>query len=152
MEADYFRLLEYEKKLKLEGKNLLKENEEDFKKLLAYQVSFLDHFRWKQKNRYFLLITNFLDKKIDLEQYMCELYELQRETRNQVDQLKSDLEKLKKFEPNSSSKGFSMLIEYLCSDCRVCEPDPELRDDSEISETELIEGLRTIFSQMQEYS
>ena len=149
MEANYFKLLEHQKKLKLEGKRLL---EKDYIKLLQYEISILDHFKWEQKDRYFLLITTFLDKKIDLNEYRSRLFELEDEIQNQLDQLKLDLEKLKEFEPNPLSKGLTKLIEYLCSDCRLCEPDPDLRDDSEISETELIDGLRTIFSQMQEYS
>ena len=63
MEINYLELLKYDKELKLKGKSLSKENEQDYKKSLKYEVSLLDHFKWEQKNRYFLLITNFLDKK-----------------------------------------------------------------------------------------
>ena len=66
MEANYLELLKYDKNLKLKGKSFAKENEQDYKKLLKYEVSLLDHFKWEQKNRYFLLITNFLDKKINI--------------------------------------------------------------------------------------
>ena len=59
---------------------------------------------------------------------------------------------MKEFKPNSVSKGFSKLIEELCSDSRIFEPDPDLRDDFEISETQLINGLREIFLQIQDYS
>ena len=77
---------------------LSKENERDYKKLIKYEVSLLDHFKWEQKDRYFLLISNFLNKKIDI---------------NQVEELKLDFE---------------------------------------ISETQLINGLREIFLQIQGYS
>ena len=66
-------------------------------------------------------------------------------SQNLVEELKLDFEKLKEFKPNLVSKGFSKLIEELCSDCRIFEPDPDLRDDFEISETQLINGLRKIF-------
>ncbi len=56
-----FSTLQYEKELKSKGKSLSKENEQDYKKLIKYEVSLLDHFKWEQKDRYFLLITNFLD-------------------------------------------------------------------------------------------
>ena len=152
MEVNYLKLLKYEKELKSKGKSLSKENEQDYKKLLKYEVSFLDHFKWEQKDRYFLLITNFLDKKIDIDQYICQLFKLEYEIQNLVEELKLDFEKLKEFKPNSVSKGFSKLIEELSSDCRIFEPDPDLRDDFEISETQLINGLREIFLQIQEYS
>ena len=152
MEVNYLKLLKYEKELKLKGKSLSKENEQDYKKLLKYEVSLLDHFKWEQKDRYFLLITNFLDKKINIDQYICQLFKLEYEIQNLVEELKLDFEKLKEFKPNSVSKGFSKLIEELCSDCRIFEPYPDLRDDFEISETQLINSLREIFLQIQEYS
>ena len=152
MEVNYWKLLKYEKELKSKGKSLSKENEQDYKKLIKYEVSLLDHFKWEQKDRYFLLITNFLDKKIDTDQYICQLFQLEYEIQNLVEELKLDFEKLKEFKPNSVSKGFSKLIEELCSDSRIFEPDPDLRDDFEISETQLINGLREIFLQIQEYS
>ena len=152
MEANYFKLLKYEKALKSKGKSLSKENEQGYKKLIKYEVSLLDHFRWEQKDRYFLLITNFLDKKIDTDQYICQLFKLEDKIQNLVEELKLDFEKLKEFKPNSVSKGFSKLIEELWSDCRIFEPDPDLRDDFEISETQLINGVRNIFLQIQEYS
>ena len=50
MEVNYLKLLKYEKELKLKGKSLSKENEQDYKKLLKYEVSLLDHFKWEQKD------------------------------------------------------------------------------------------------------
>ena len=152
MEANYLKLLKYEKELKSKGKSLSKENEQDYKKLIKYEVSLLDHFKWEQKDRYFLLITNFLDKKIDTDQYICQLFKLEDKIQTLVEELKLDFEKLKEFKPDSVSKGFYKLIEESCSDCRIFEPDPDLRDDFEISETQLINGVRNIFLQIQEYS
>ena len=152
MEINYLQLLKYEKELKSKGTSLAKENEQDYIKLIQYEVSLWDHFTCEQKDRYFLLITNFLDKKIDADQYRSQLYKLEDEIQNLVEELKLDFEKLKEFKPNSVSKGFSKLIEELCSDCRVFEPDPDLRDDFEISETQLINGVREIYLQLQEYS
>jgi len=151
MEANYLKLLKYQNELKLKGKTLSEENEEDYIKLITYEVSLLYHFRWEQKDRYFLLMTNFLDKKIDVDQYLCQLFELEHEVQNLVEKLKLDFEKLKEFEPNSVSEEFSKPIDELLSDYRVFEPDPDLRDDFEISETELINGVKNIFLQIQKH-
>src|SRR5688500_1705306 len=105
MEAKYLKLLKYEKELKSKGKILSKENEQDYKKLIQYEVSLLDQFKWEQKDRYFLLITNFLDTKIDTDQYICQLFKLEYEIQNLVEELKLDFEKSKEFKPNSVSKG-----------------------------------------------
>jgi hypothetical protein len=115
-------------------------------------MSILDHFTWEGKHLYFALITNFLDKKIDTDQYMSQLFRLERETASLAKELKLDFEKLKEFEPNSVSKEFSDLIEELRSDCRVFESDPDLRDDYSISEKQLRNGVKKIFLQIQKYS
>lgn len=129
MEENYLKLLKYEKELKAKGKFLLKENEKEYRNLIKYQVSLSDHLKWEQKHRYFLLITNFLDKKINTDQYINQLFKLEHETQSLAEELESDFEKLKEFEPNPVSKEFSKFIEELSSDCRIFEPDPDLRDD-----------------------
>lgn len=151
MDVNYLKLLKYANELKSKGKSRSEEDRQNYKKLIRYEVTILDHFTWEQKDRYFLLINNFLDKKIDIDQYISQLFKLEYEIQNLVEELKLDFEKLKEFKPNSVSKGFGKLTEELCSDCRVFEPDPDLRDDFEISETQLINGLRENFLQIQEY-
>lgn len=63
MEENYLKLLKYENDLK--GKIISKENEKKYRNLTKYEVNLLYHFKWEQKHPYFLLITNFLDKKIN---------------------------------------------------------------------------------------
>ena len=58
---------------------------------------------------------------------------------------------MKKFEPNSVSKGFSYLIEDLFSDCRILQRDPDLQGDDDLSERQFINEARKIFLQIQEY-
>ena len=155
MDKDYLKLLKYQNRLKAEGKNLAKENEKKFinliKNLIKYEIRLLDHFKWEQNHPYFLLIRNFLDKKIDLYEYMEKLLKLEDETQTLVEELKLDFKKLKDFEPNSVSEGFSKFIEQLYSDCRQFEPDPDLRDELELSETQLRNGAENILSQIQKY-
>ena len=62
---------------------------------------------------------------------------LENKIQNLVEELKLNFEKLKEFKPNSVSKGFSNLIEKLCSNWRVFELDLDLYDDFEISEIQL---------------
>ena len=152
MDRNYLELLKCEPALNLKGKSLSTENEQDYIKLLTYKTSLFDHFIWKQRNQYFLLITNFLDKKINIDQYISQSFEPKDEIEKLVKELKLDLEKLQEFEPNLVSKGFSKPIADLCSDCRIFEPDLNLRDDYELSETQVINNLREIFLQIQEYA
>ena len=52
---------------------------------------------------------------------------------------------MKEFKLNSVSKGLSKLIQELCSDCRIFETDPDLWNDCETSETQLINKFLWIF-------
>lgn len=152
MDGNYLELLKCEQALNLNGKSLSIENESDYLKLVTYEISLFDHFAWQQRNRYFALITNFLEKKINIDQYITQLFELENEIENLVEELKLDLDKLQEFKPNLVSKGFSKPIEDLCSDCRIFEPDSNLREDYELSETQIVNNLREIFLQIQEYA
>ena len=61
--------------------------------------------------------------------------------------LKFDFEKLRVFQPDPRSKDF----ENLFCDIRILEPDNELRTEDEISEKSLKDGIKKIFSKIQEY-
>lgn len=148
MEEEYLRLLQLENDLKLEGRTLRRPDE---LKLLMYDISLWDHFKWERRNEYALLLADFLDTNIDIDQYREQFFDLESEIKNRVRELKLDLGRLKKFNPNPLSKGFADPIEQLLSDLRVCEPDPNLRDKYEISEIELIDGVRKISVQIQKY-
>jgi hypothetical protein len=95
-------------------------------------------------------MASFIDQKVDTDQYMYQFFELEDEVESSVEKL--NFEKLKKFKTILSSKGFSRIIENLRSDLRVFEPDPDLRAGFEISEKQLIGGVREVFLQLQKYS
>ena len=73
MEGNYLKLFKYNEELKSKGKSFSKENMQEYMEFLSYEVSLLDHFNWEQKDRYSLLISNFLDEKITIDQYICQL-------------------------------------------------------------------------------
>lgn len=145
----YLKLFQYKNRLKKEGKSLSKENFEEYLNLLTYEVLILDHLRWEQRNRYFSLMKNFIDKKIDVDEYISQLFELKDETQKVTEELEADFEKLKDFEPNPFSKRFSKFPAELSSDCEVFEPDSVLREDFEISKEELRNCVKKTFSEIQ---
>lgn len=148
MEESYFKLLECEQKLKKIGECLSLEKE---KKLLNYQNQISDHFRWEQKNHFIEVMVDFLEDKIDLDQYIDQFYEIDSQIEESKRKLKSDFEKLRAFEPDQRSKGFAILIENLFSDIRILEPDEDLRTEDEISEKSLRDGIKKFLPKIQEY-
>jgi hypothetical protein len=113
MDKLYFKLLQYKNKLEAEGKSFWVENQQDYMKLLDYEISIEDHFAWERKHQYFLLISNFIDKKINIDEYMIGLFNLDHEIKNRVKELKSNIPMLKEFKPNSVPEEFSDLILYI---------------------------------------
>ena len=77
--------------------------------------------------------------------------EIDSQAEESKEKLKSDFEKLRAFEPNPRSKGFTILIENLFSDIRILEPDDELRTKDEISEKSLRDGIKEFLLKIQEY-
>jgi hypothetical protein len=148
MEENFFKLLEYEQKLEKTGEYLSLEKE---KELLNYQSQISDHFRWKKKNNFIKAMVDFLEDRIDFNQYIDRFYEIDSQVEESKEKLKSDFEKLRAFEPNPRSKGFAILIENLFSDIRILEPDDELRTEDEISEKSLRDGIKEFLLKIQEY-
>lgn len=148
MEENFFKLLEYEQKLEKTGEYLSLEKE---KELLNYQSQISDHFRWKKKNNFIKAMVDFLEDRIDFNQYIDGFYEIDSQVQESKEKLKSDFEKLRAFEPDPRSKGFAILIENLFSDIRILEPDDELRTEDEISEKSLRDGIKEFLLKIQEY-
>lgn len=48
MKENYLKLLKYEKDSKEKGKFLTKENETEYRNLLNYKVSLLNHLKWEK--------------------------------------------------------------------------------------------------------
>lgn len=147
----YLELLSNQRELESKGKIFAQENEKDYRILIKYEVRLWDHFEWESRQTFRQLVDNFLTRKITMDQYIEELFEIERKIRIQIETLKLDFDKLKKFEPSPASQGFSKFIEELNSDCRVFEPNPDLRDEFEISEQELRNNTKEILLQLQKY-
>lgn len=152
MDKNLLNLLKYKAELELKGQTLAEKSKGDYLKLINYEIILLDHLKCEQQDKYILIIADFLNKKTDVYQYIDKLFNLERKIKNSVEELKLDFEKLEKLKPNLASKGFSDLITELCTDCRLFEPDADLDNEFEVSETELINNAKTIFLQIQKYS
>jgi len=149
MEKNYFKLLNYKQKLEEMGDKLSLEEE---KKLLNYQNQILDYFRWEKRTQFIEAMVDFLENKIDLDQYINRFHEIDFQVLESKKKLTSDFENLRAFEPDPSSKSFAILIENLFSDIRILEPDDELRSEDEISEKSLRDGIKEFLPKIQNYS
>ena len=149
MEENYFKLLEYKQKLEETGDHLSLEEE---KKLANYQNQISDYFRWEKRTHFIEAMVDFLENKIDLDQYINRFHEIDFQVLASKKKLTSDFESLRAFEPDPCSKGFAILIENLFSDIRIVEPDDQLRTEDEISEKGLRDGIKEFLPKIQNYS
>ena len=124
MEENYLKLLEYEEELEKTGKYLSLEKE---KELLNYESQNSDFFRWEEKNNFIKAIVDFLEDRIDLDQYIDRFSEIDYEIEESKRKLKSDFEMLRAFEP-----------------------DDELRTEDEISEKSLRDGIKKFLPKIQD--
>lgn len=128
MKDNYFKLLKYEEELKKTDKFLRKKDPEKSDELFEYEIRITEHFRWKEKDQYVLVLNSFLENQINVNQYIDQLFEVKTLIEKSVAELKTDFEKLKSFEVAPFSKEFSRIIGYLFSDIQVFEPDDGLRN------------------------
>jgi len=101
-------------------------------------------------NSYIKLIENFLDHKIDIEEFdetFCEMRNLDctRECKWEVMLYIIDNLELKQFQ------GLSSIISKLFTDLDVFEEDPLLRKDYEINEEELRDFAKEALSKLRNY-
>ena len=94
-----------------------------------------DFSYWENKKLYTQLMEKFINGIIDGQTFEKKFYQIWRLNRDKEysteEILKINNEKLIEL------KGFSTIISNLFTDCDVFEPDPNLREDYEMSEVEL---------------
>lgn len=137
----YFYLLEQEEFLKKQGRSLYKENREDYLELLNYQVQLEDHKYWENRQKYFSVISAFLNGIITAEDFSDEFLYLWKKDR--------DRDGTEITETNFEPKGFSRLIGKVFSNCEIFEP--ESKEDEEYNEKWLKKSIEKVFSEMQKF-
>lgn len=112
-----------------------------------------DSIFYENKEQYVLLMKNFIDAKIDGTEFKTKFFEMFKSDRDAYEILKKDLAKITSVELNPKFERFSdlNLISDLFIDCDAFDPDPVLRDDYEISEEQLRNGVKRTLLQIQEY-
>ena len=148
MKFDYLKLLQLEWEL-IKRNQILSLNER--KKIAKYNRQILDHFRWQQKNNFIKVMSDFLENKIDLNQYIDQFWKVESKTQINQEKLVSDFKCLERFEPDVRSVGFAILIENLLSDIRILEEDDLVRTSDEISPEELIKGIKEFLPKIEQY-
>jgi len=148
-EIKYLDLLRYSNRLKKQGKFLYDEDEQAYLKLLEYQILIRDHVFWKKKQNFILLITDFLNKILNTEEFINEFFYIHNQIEAMHEAFKTDFEKLKNFEPDSRSIGFGDPIEEIFINSDNFEPDT--KEDRNYNKELFKDSIKHSFLQIQKY-
>jgi hypothetical protein len=146
--TEYLKLLRLEEELKTKNQTL---SLNERKQIPEYNCQIVDHFRWQEKNNFIEVMSNFLENKISLDQYIDQFWETEFQSQANQQKLVSDFKRLERFNPDVRSVGFARLIENLLSDIRLLEKDESIRTSDELSPGELIEGIEEFLPKIKQY-
>ena len=153
---EYIELLQYAKSLEKDGTNLRKEDPDKYLKLLKYGVKLSDHVHWQQKRDYLNIMKNFVDLKIDGEEFESQFDKLHRSNEKTVQMLARDnLKQLNPFELNPQSFGFTRWTSDIDLACDEFHPDLKPQDRVDFAFARDEEDLRAfvadILPEIQKY-
>jgi hypothetical protein len=143
-------LLDYDKKLHLEMLNQ-KEiflNDELKSKLPLYSIILMDQLNWEIRFQYLELLTQFIEKKIDILNFIVAF----RERYECIQKIKDVLESNQiLLSPNKNSLDFATLILQIYNCCDAYSNDPEIfRDEYEIGKIEFTNFMEKIYFKLKE--
>ena len=99
------RFLDFRK----QSKDLYRENRDEYMELQEYRCALYHHIFWKSKEQFVLLMDNFIQDSIDMEQFEIAFSQLWWETMKVYDAFEIDLKGLKNFKLDPKSDGFGPL-------------------------------------------
>ena len=93
-----------------QGRDLYRENKDEYMELQEYRCALYHHIFWKSKEQFVLLMDNFIHDFMDMEQFEIAFSQLWWENMKAFDAFEIDLKELKNFEPDPKSNKFGSSI------------------------------------------
>lgn len=127
-----------------QGKDLYTENRDEYLELLHYRGTLEDYTFWKSREQFVLLMENFVNDSIDMEQFQIAFSRFWRETFKAHDAFKIDLKRVKNFQYNPRSDRFRSFVTAVFRQFEVLE-------DEECTEQEVKDYVREVLQEIQPY-
>jgi hypothetical protein len=134
------RFLDFEK----QGKDLYTENRDEYLELSRYESKLQDFIFWKSREQFALLMENFVNDSIDMEQFEIAFSQLWWESMKAHDAFQIDLKRIKDLQLDPRSYRF---CHFVTSVFRQFE---ELEDEY-CTEQEVKDYVRDILQEIQPY-
>jgi hypothetical protein len=115
----HIELLKGSQDFKNQGKNLFRENPEEYFELSEYNIAVERHIFWRDRYQVALSMEDFLNKKIDGEGLCGRFYGLRRKLINTCEKFKLKLSsgKVKDFQPYGRAKRLNGFLTALFCEC-----------------------------------
>ena len=92
------------------NKNFYKDNPEDYRELIKYEIILFDHIFWTHQKHFIQLIENFINTNIDFEKFEIAFSLLYRKTNKEFNKFRVDLKQIEKFKFNRLSYEFGSFM------------------------------------------
>ena len=130
--------------LKNQGKDLYRENRNEYMELLHYRGRLEDHAFWKNRKQFVLLMDNLIHGLIDMEKFEITLSRLWKETFRADSAFQMDLKRVENLQLDPRSDGFGSLVTSVYRQFEVLE-------DEECTEQEVKDYVQNTLREIQPY-
>jgi hypothetical protein len=127
-----------------QGKNFHRENRAEDSELLHYQSKLQDSIFWKSREQFALLLENFVNDLINMEEFEIAFSRLWWENIKAHNALKRDLKRVRNFQHNPRADGFCHFVTAVFREFEVLE-------DEECTEQEVKDYVRDTLREIQPY-
>jgi hypothetical protein len=134
------RFLDFKK----QGKDLYRENRDEYMELLEYRCALYHHIFFKSKEEFALLMENYVHDSIDFEQFEIAFSRLWKETFRAESAFQMDLKRVENLQLDPRSDGFGSLVTAVFRQFEVLE-------DEECTEQELKDYVQNTLREIQPY-
>jgi hypothetical protein len=140
----HHQLLKYSEDLRKQGKDLYRENRNEYMELLHYRGRLEDHAFWKNRKQFVLLMDNLIYGLIDMEKFEITFSRLWEETLSAHSAFQMDLKRVENLQLDPRSDGFGSLITSVYRQFEVLE-------DEECTEQEVKDYVQNMLQKIQPY-
>ena len=141
----YKDLLKKEKNLNLENKSLLIENKGEFLKFLSYNSKLQNSISYQNKEKYYSLISQYLDNLIPPQLFQWEFVELEQKDAEVAKILLNDIKESQTFSIELIAIKFGSLVGKISELSDIAN---EFGPEEGISNENFLKSIKKIYSEM----
>ena len=141
----YKDLLKKEKKLNLENKSLLIENKNEFLEFLSYNSKLQNSISYQNKEKYYSLISQYLDNLIPPPLFQWEFLELEQKDAEAAKILLNDIKESQTFSIELIAIKFGSLVGKISELSDIAN---EFGPEEGISNENFLKSIKKIYSEM----